>query len=699
MRTKAFTIIVAAAAIISCSAPTPADTLMGRLEDLVEDGQIMFGHQDDYLYGHSWKIEDDAQKFVQSDVMASCGKYPAVFGMDLGGIEMGHPANLDKNDFDNMRSSAVAHHERGGIVTFSWHPRNPLTGGDAWDISSDQVVASILPGGEKHDLFMEWLARAADFMDSIRTADGQAVPLIFRPWHEHTGSWFWWGQRLCTTQQYKDLWQMTYDYMVKERGLSQLVWSYSPGAGGLDSELFAERYPGDGIVDMVGFDCYQYGTDGQYMADMKNALDVTAAFAREHGKLMAVTETGYEGVKNPKWWTSVLYPVIKDYPVSYVLLWRNACDADMQHHFYATYPEHESTADFKAFSEMDKMMFIKPVTPASELIDRLTCLAEQDKIMFGHQDTYLYGHSWKITEDETQFERSDVKDVAGVYPAVSGMDLGGIELDSPTNIDNNDFGKMRASAVAHYQRGGVVTFSWHPRNPLTGGDTWDTSSKETVASILPGGCRHDLFMTWLSKAADYLESVKTPDGKPIPVIFRPWHEHTRNFFWWGIDLCTKDEYMALWRMTYDYMTVERGLDHLVWAYSPDAGGLSVPEDFGDRYPGDGIIDLVGIDFYQFTPADEFIAKVKSSLDMTEAFAKEHGKLMAVTEIGCEGIKDAKWWTSILYPAIKDYPLSYVLTWRNACDEDMQHHFYAPFPGQESAEDFKAFTELDQMIFL
>jgi mannan endo-1,4-beta-mannosidase len=338
-------------------------------------------------------------------------------------------------------------------------------------------------------------------------------------------------------------------------------------------------------------------------------------------------------------------------------------------------------------------------TPADALLERLAGQIEEGKIMFGHQDTYLYGHSWKVAADASVFDRSDIHDVAGVYPALSGMDLGGIELDSPYNIDNNDFNHMRASAVAHHQRGGVVTFSWHPRNPLTGGDTWDTSSTEVVASILPGGEKHELFMGWLSKAADYLASIKTADGEMIPVIFRPWHEHTRDFFWWGKNLCTKDQYVALWRMTYDYMTVERGLDHLVWSYSPDAGGLYEYADFGERYPGDDIIDMVGIDFYQFTPAEEFIAKMKSSLDMTQAFAKEHGKLMAVTETGCEGIKDAKWWTEILIPSISEYPLSYVLLWRNACDEDMQHHFYGPHPDHDSVEDFKNFAALDQMMFV
>jgi mannan endo-1,4-beta-mannosidase len=368
---KSIVLSAIAMAIISCASPkgsnaspkesdqTPADTLRDRLAALVEEGKIMFGHQDDYMYGHSWRLVADATEYVQSDVFASCGQYPAVYGMDLGGIEMDWPSNLDSNPFDHMRASAVAHHERGGVITFSWHPRNPLTGGDAWDVSSDQVVASILPGGEKHELFMTWLSKAADFMGSIKTADGELVPVIFRPWHEHTGSWFWWGQKLCTTEQYKTLWKLTYDYMMVERGMTNLLWAYSPGAGELKSpEVFGERYPGDDIIDMVGFDCYQYAGNEVYMADLKNALDITAAFAAEHGKLMAITETGYEGVKDAKWWTEVLYPVMKDYPVSYVLLWRNACEDNMQHHFYAPFPGHESVEDFRTFVTLKQMMLI-----------------------------------------------------------------------------------------------------------------------------------------------------------------------------------------------------------------------------------------------------------------------------------------------------------------------------------------------------
>ena len=337
-------------------------------------------------------------------------------------------------------------------------------------------------------------------------------------------------------------------------------------------------------------------------------------------------------------------------------------------------------------------------SPAETLKASLTDYVNQGKIMFGHQDSYLYGHSWKVEENATIFDRSDIHDVSGKYPALYGMDLGGIELGSPLNIDKNDFNHMRASAIAHHKRGGVITFSWHPRNPLTGGDTWDNHSTEVVASILPGGEKHEMFMGWLSKAADYLGSFKTEDGEMIPIIFRPWHEHTRDWFWWGQNLCTTEQYVALWKMTHDYMTKERGFDHLLWSYSPDAGGLT-DDNFGEKYPGDEYVDMVGIDFYQFTSNETYVERTRHCLALTEAFAKEHGKLMAVTEAGYEGVKYERWWTEVLYPAIKDFPVSYVLLWRNACDENMQHHFYGPFPGHDSAEDFKAFAASDQMMFI
>lgn len=349
---------IAMTALASCTSTvesTPAEQLLERLESEVSAGKIMYGHQDDLMYGHTWKAEDG--EYTRSDVRDVCGMYPAVYGLDLGGIEVADMNNLDGNPFDRMRESALVHHERGGIISFSWHPRNPYTGGDAWDVSSKEAVASILEGGEKHELFMEWLGRIADYFSSFKTADGQAVPLIFRPWHEHTGSWFWWGRDLCTTEQYRQLWAMTYDYMEKERGLDNLVWSYSPGAGGITEELYMERWPGDGMVDLLGVDCYQYSTGEEYTTDLKKSLDIMKKVGEEHGKLMAVTETGYESIPDATWWTGTLLPALKDYPVAYVLTWRNAWNNPT--HFYAPFEGQESAEDFVRFAENEKIEMVK----------------------------------------------------------------------------------------------------------------------------------------------------------------------------------------------------------------------------------------------------------------------------------------------------------------------------------------------------
>ena len=324
--------------------------LMARLQDNIDKGVMMYGHQDDLMYGHTWRVDQDEAEFLRSDVMEVCGKYPAVYGLDLGGIELGSEQNLDDNYFAAMRASAIAHHQRGGVVTFSWHPRNPLTAGDAWDVSSKEVVASILEGGSRHDLFIGWLGRVADYIESFKTSDGQMVPIIFRPWHEHTGSWFWWGRDLCSVEEYKALWKMTFDYLSGERGLRNLIWSYSPGAGGVTEEIYMERWPGDEMVDMIGIDCYQYSTSEVFIADLANALDIMKKISAEHGKMMAVTEVGYEGIPQADWWTGTLYEALKDYPLSYVLTWRNACDKP--EHFYAPFPGHLSADDFKAFAAM-----------------------------------------------------------------------------------------------------------------------------------------------------------------------------------------------------------------------------------------------------------------------------------------------------------------------------------------------------------
>ena len=339
--------------------------LMARLQDNIDKGVMMYGHQDDLMYGHTWRVDQDEAEFLRSDVMEVCGKYPAVYGLDLGGIELGSEQNLDDNYFAAMRASAIAHHQRGGVVTFSWHPRNPLTAGDAWDVSSKEVVASILEGGSRHDLFIGWLGRVADYFESFKTSDGQMVPIIFRPWHEHTGSWFWWGQNLCNTEQYKALWKLTED-RLKEKGVTNVLYAYSPGtefAG--DAEKYLERWPGDEMVDVIGFDtyCTNNPEDTTAINNYRNGLDLglktICEIAKQHNVVPALSETGMESLGMENWWTEVLMPVLNKYPIAYVLLWRNA--HDKPGHFYMPYPGQKSVSDFVKFYNDKRTLFLKDI--------------------------------------------------------------------------------------------------------------------------------------------------------------------------------------------------------------------------------------------------------------------------------------------------------------------------------------------------
>ena len=305
---------------------TVALQLMERLDTLRSKG-YMFGHQDDPFYGLTWEYQTDS-----SDVKNVCGDWPAVMGFELGGIELGDEKNLDSVPFTRMAEEIIKHYERGGIVTISWHPRNPVTDslkggtfpqGSAWDISDSTVVSQVLEDGAKHELFLTWMCRVAEFLGKLQTADGQKIPIIFRPWHENTGSWFWWGEKFCTADEYKGLWNLLQDYL-NGRGFDNLLWAYSPGmASDLTEEKYLERYPGDDRISLVGIDGYQWGTKEDFVSQLDQNLAMLTKFAADHGKIAALTECGLKNLTDPTWWTSTLTPVLDKYGISYFLVWRN----------------------------------------------------------------------------------------------------------------------------------------------------------------------------------------------------------------------------------------------------------------------------------------------------------------------------------------------------------------------------------------
>jgi hypothetical protein len=315
-------------------------------------------------------------------------------------------------------------------------------------------------------------------------------------------------------------------------------------------------------------------------------------------------------------------------------------------------------------------------------------------ILFGHQDDPCYGVGWKYVEG-----KSDVRDVTGQYPAIFGFDLGRIELALPYNLDSVPFEKTRQYIQEAYERGAVITLSWHLNNPLTGGTAWD-NKPGAVASILPGGPKNALYTIWLDRVADFLVSLKGKQGENIPVILRLFHELNGSWFWWGKNQCSPEEMIQLWRYTVHYFKTEKNIHHLLYAYNTDK--FYSGEEFLERYPGDAVIDIIGFDIYQKNPIKEnhaFAGFLGRDLDMLDSIAFAHHKIPALTEFGYNEVPDSSWWTKVFLPTVASRQIVYALAWRNAGKKQNGYaEYYVPYPGAESATDFKKMSFSGKILF-
>lgn len=331
-----------------------------------------------------------------------------------------------------------------------------------------------------------------------------------------------------------------------------------------------------------------------------------------------------------------------------------------------------------------------PTTPHLQLVARMAQLQRRG-IMIGHQDDPLYGHSWAWDHG-----RSDVKEVTGSYPAVMGFELGWLEVDSLRSLDKVPFDRIRTEAIAQHRRGGIVTFSWHPINPLNGKSAWDPMP-DNVASLLPGHKDNAKLQGYLDRLIAFFQTLKDNNGHPIPFIFRPWHEMSGGWFWWGSKSCTPDEYKALYRYTHDYIQAA-GFTNIVWAYSPNYDNPETLDKYLTYYPGNGYVDLLGVDLYDFNhDNDAYASQVRNALTVLTEAGRQTRKLIAFSETGQQQLPEPHWFTSVLWPAISAYPITYVLFWRNAWDNPKET--YVPYRDHATESDFKAFARLPRTLFL
>lgn len=230
---------------------------------------IVSGQFADFGRGASLKLMEQ--------VHARTGHWPGMIGVDYADF------GRDGLTFEAPNKACIEYWKQGGLVTVSAHLYNPANpkGGGLRDkgVNLDDLLT---PGTSTHSRWMEELDLLAGGLQQLRDA---GVVVLWRPFHEMNGGWFWWGAK--DSDAFIKVWRHMFDYYMKTKGLDNLLWVYGPNHG----QNTAKYYAGDRYVDLVGLDAYTDFVDRQHI----KGYDEVAALPKPFG----FTEFGPHGPQNP----------------------------------------------------------------------------------------------------------------------------------------------------------------------------------------------------------------------------------------------------------------------------------------------------------------------------------------------------------------------------------------------------------------
>lgn len=276
-----------------------------------------------------------------SDIKKATGSDPALLGSDFMFItdnrNDGTPGNQWWHDQEvKITADAKAAYNKGMVNTFCWHFREPFHGESfyAADMSETEratAFASILPGGANHNYFKSKLDKIADVLNNLRGDDGKLIPVIFRPFHEFDGSWFWWGAAYVTPDQYKQGYKFIVEYLRDTKNVHNIIYAFSPDNSYTTQEAYLSRYPGDAYVDVLGMDNYGDFSGGDPAGTVRanDKLKVISDLAKDRVKIAAMTETGrqvtsanmpFAGFFSTNIFTAL---TANDVNIAYVMFWAN----------------------------------------------------------------------------------------------------------------------------------------------------------------------------------------------------------------------------------------------------------------------------------------------------------------------------------------------------------------------------------------
>jgi alpha-galactosidase len=230
---------------VNPNATPEAKALLAKLYKNVSEGKIISALH------HNQLTPDDRFRADLNRIKEASGKTPLMFGGDMGW------------DLQQVIDLSIAEYKKGRMVTLMWHSQRPLDTGRTdfrlqcqGKLSDEEWTQLVTPGTEAHN---GWLAKIDEVAGYLKQLKDRKIPVLWRPYHEMNGEWFWWGNRRGDNGFVK-LWKMMYDRYVNHHHLDNLIWVWNangprniPGDTAFDYDLF---YPGNEYVDVLATDIY-----------------------------------------------------------------------------------------------------------------------------------------------------------------------------------------------------------------------------------------------------------------------------------------------------------------------------------------------------------------------------------------------------------------------------------------------------------
>ncbi|MDE7359328.1 MAG: hypothetical protein K2N39_07885 [Lachnospiraceae bacterium] len=463
-------------ALVDAEAKAQTKNLYAYLKAVGESDSVIFGHQNDT---HK-KAGSMGEGFSSSDTKDITGSIAGVVGIDTLSLTGNEASSWNTPEAERIATVAQITREaagEGAIVTLSAHMPNfaliderVKTFGEAdgtetdgekvgyWLVNGEKqynfsgytpgtltgnVVQRIMPGQDLNYLYTDYLDMIADYAKEV---EGDGVTILFRPFHENTGSWFWWGAALCDEQAYINLFRYTVDYLKETKGVHNMLYVYGPGSEASSVAEYGARYPGDAYVDMIGYDLYHQmptpESEPGYLASIKMQNTILRDFAQKHDKLYAITETGVadkdesggdialrrSGNEVPDWYMQLLDEISEDGGICYFLVWANFSENGS---FYLPYViekkengilhGHEMLDEFIRFYNDGRSVFATDMNSGYTEVKGVTNTTQKTQVS-GYFIAPQSGDRLLPSEGNTGRTRIAAK-IAGIDPAAEGVSV------------------------------------------------------------------------------------------------------------------------------------------------------------------------------------------------------------------------------------------------------------------------------------